>query len=469
MGLKKRLWIIGGLSIVVLCLVSVILLLNKPQIIFQDEPVMVNIHSDFQPMSYITEVKGYDKKDITVDIAQLNMDKLGKYEIIYQVDNKKYPLQVEVVDTQSPTFEIINIEVDLGVSVSCDQMVKNIQDETQTKTYFKEDYDFSLPGDYDVIVVVEDEAGNKTEHTGQVKVIKDDEKPTLSGMSDISVYKNQKIDYLKGVTAKDNRDPDPQIKIDDSQVNLSVVGTYIVEYIVTDRSNNQAVYKRKVYVKEKQNIVATPANGNKIVYLTFDDGPSTNTAKILDILNQYNVKATFFVTGNGQSYNHLIKRAYNEGHTIGLHTYTHDYAKVYASIDAYFDDLTKVGNMVKEQIGFVPKYIRFPGGSSNKVSAKYSQGIMSILVREVQNRGYQYYDWNVSSEDASGNNVPVNQIVKNSTSSNANNIMILMHDTKAKNTTVEALPQIIEYYQAKGYVFKGIDDSSYTPHHSVNN
>lgn len=469
MGLKKRLWIIGGLSIVVLCLVSVILLLNKPQIIFQDEPVMVNIHSDFQPMSYITEVKGYDKKDITVDIAQLNMDKLGKYEIIYQVDNKKYPLQVEVVDTQSPTFEIINIEVDLGVSVSCDQMVKNIQDETQTKTYFKEDYDFSLPGDYDVIVVVEDEAGNKTEHTGQVKVIKDDEKPTLSGTSDISVYKNQKIDYLKGVTAKDNRDPDPQIKIDDSQVNLSVVGTYIVEYIVTDRSNNQAVYKRKVYVKEKQNIVATPANGNKIVYLTFDDGPSTNTAKILDILNQYNVKATFFVTGNGQKYNNLIKRAYNEGHTIGLHTYTHDYAKVYASIDAYFDDLTKVGNMVKEQIGFVPKYIRFPGGSSNKVSAKYSQGIMSILVREVQNRGYQYYDWNVSSEDASGNNVPVNQIVKNSTSSNANNIMILMHDTKAKNTTVEALPQIIEYYQAKGYVFKGIDDSSYTPHHSVNN
>ena len=210
-------------------------------------------------------------------------------------------------------------------------------------------------------------------------------------------------------------------------------------------------------------------SGNKIVYLTFDDGPSGNTAKILDVLAKYNIKATFFVTGNGKKYNYLIKRAHNEGHTIALHTYSHDYKKVYSSVDAYFDDLTRVGNMVKEQIGFVPKYIRFPGGASNTISRKYSQGIMSKLVTEVQARGYQYYDWNVSSGDASGNNVPVSKIVKNSTSSRSQNIMLLAHDTAAKSTTVEALPQIIEHYQALGYSFKGITDSTFTPHQRVNN
>ena len=106
-------------------------------------------------------------------------------------------------------------------------------------------------------------------------------------------------------------------------------------------------------------------------------------------------------------------------HTIGLHTYTHNYSKVYASVDAYFNDLNKVGKMVKGLIGFVPKYIRFPGGGSNMVSKKYTPGIMSVLVSEVQNRGYQYYDWNASTGDANGNNIAVHKFVKEATSSHA--------------------------------------------------
>ena len=117
----------------------------------------------------------------------------------------------------------------------------------------------------------------------------------------------------------------------------------------------------------------------------------------------------------------------------------------------------------------VPKYIRFPGGGSNMVSKKYTPGIMSVLVSEVQNRGYQYYDWNASTGDANGNNIAVHKLVKEATSSHAHNIMILAHDTKAKSTTVQALPKIIEYYQGLGYTFKGIDDNSYAPHHKVNN
>ena len=173
------------------------------------------------------------------------------------------------------------------------------------------------------------------------------------------------------------------------------------------------------------------------------------------------------MTGNGQKYNNLIKEAHNKGHTIGLHTYTHNYSKVYASVDAYFNDLNKVGKMVKGLIGFVPKYIRFPGGGSNMVSKKYTPGIMSVLVSEVQNRGYQYYDWNGSSGDGAVRTTE--QLVDQATSFHDNNIILLSHDSETKDTTVEALPKIIEYYQSQGYVFKALDLNSYVAHHGVNN
>ncbi len=113
--------------------------------------------------------------------------------------------------------------------------------------------------------------------------------------------------------------------------------------------------------------------------------------KILDILDQYHVKATFFVIGGNSSYYPLIKEAHQRGHTIALHSYSHDYGYIYSSVDAYFKDLEKIGNIVKQQIGFVPKYIRFPGGSSNTISKNYSSGIMSILSEEVQKRGYRVF------------------------------------------------------------------------------
>lgn len=205
----------------------------------------------------------------------------------------------------------------------------------------------------------------------------------------------------------------------------------------------------------------------KVVYLTLDDGPSKNTEAVLDILDRYNAKATFFVTNLNPNYQYLIKEEYDRGHTIGLHTYSHDYAKVYASQEAYFKDLDAIGQVVKEQIGYVPCFIRFPGGSSNAISKKYSTGIMTALSSEVQKRGYQYYDWNCSSGD--GSNLDTASLVKNATGSNASVVVLLSHDANGKQTTVEALPQIIEYYQSKGYVFKALDRDSYAPHHGINN
>lgn len=175
------------------------------------------------------------------------------------------------------------------------------------------------------------------------------------------------------------------------------------------------------------------------------------------------------MTGNNQKYNDSIRKAEKQGNTIALHTYTHDYATVYSSTEAYFNDLQQISDMVKQITGKAPKYIRFPGGSSNMVSANYSQGIMSKLDSMVHERGYEYFDWNCSSGDAASNSVPAQTIVNNSTNCNYDQIMLLFHDSSPKTSTVEAFPAIIENYKSRGYVFKAISDDTPIFHHGVNN
>ncbi len=213
---------------------------------------------------------------------------------------------------------------------------------------------------------------------------------------------------------------------------------------------------------------SSEATDEKVVYLTFDDGPSDLTPQVLDILDKYNAKATFFVVGHSEDCFYLIAEEAKRGHTVGMHTYTHDYEQVYASDEAYFEDLDQIAQVVKEQIGYVPAYIRFPGGSSNSVSAKYCEGIMSRLVDSVHEKGYQYYDWNVSSGD--GSNIETQDTIDNSIGhEDLNNIILLCHDSATKQSTVDALPSIIEYYQQLGYTFKGIDRQTYPAHHTPQN
>ena len=209
-------------------------------------------------------------------------------------------------------------------------------------------------------------------------------------------------------------------------------------------------------------------NGRKVVYLTIDDGPSANTQAVLDILDKYGCKATFFVTGICPDYAYQIKEEFQRGHTVGLHTYSHDYAQVYASQDAYYADLDAIGQVVKEQIGFVPCFIRFPGGSSNAVSADYTIGIMSALVDGVQAAGYQYYDWNASTGD--GSEHTADEIYGYACEfDDLDNVVLLCHDSSTKQSTIEALPRIIEHYQKLGYTFEAIDRTTMVPHHGVNN
>lgn len=216
--------------------------------------------------------------------------------------------------------------------------------------------------------------------------------------------------------------------------------------------------------------MATAQTQEKIVYLTFDDGPSKNTQPILDILDQYQVKATFFVTGIQPDYTSMIKEEANRGHAIGIHTFSHEYKEIYASKEAYFKDIDKANQMIKQQIGTTTPLLRFPGGASNTVSRKFCQGIMSLLSKEVQSRGYQYYDWNAENGDGNSHldaDTLVNKASKEVKGKDS--VMMLMHDGGGNDATVQALPRILEALKKQGYQFRVIDATTPVFHHHIAN
>ncbi|MCR4806187.1 MAG: polysaccharide deacetylase [Lachnospiraceae bacterium] len=201
----------------------------------------------------------------------------------------------------------------------------------------------------------------------------------------------------------------------------------------------------------------------KKAYLTFDDGPSPNTDKILDILDQYNVKGNFFVIGRfADAYKDQYRRIIKEGHVCGMHSYSHIYTEVYGSEEAFTADLNHVQYVVYDITGYMPSIYRFPGGSNNEVA----QVSMNKFTDVLDKRGIVYYDWNVNSGDADTLRLSKQEIIDNvfeginalPTPEDRNEIMILFHDLAEKTTTVDALPAVIEGLQAQGYVILPIDD-----------
>lgn len=179
------------------------------------------------------------------------------------------------------------------------------------------------------------------------------------------------------------------------------------------------------------------------VYLTFDDGPSIYTEDILDILDQYDIKATFFAVGKeGETSREALRQIVDRGHTLGMHSYSHVYREIYESVDCFTDDFAKIQNYLYEVTGVKSTIYRFPGGSSNKVSDVDMQEFADYL----QTEGVTFYDWNISSGDASSRLLSVQELVDNCTKDvgTLKTSIILLHDSADKRTTVEALPMIIE-------------------------
>lgn len=201
-------------------------------------------------------------------------------------------------------------------------------------------------------------------------------------------------------------------------------------------------------------IIANPENA-RYAYLTFDDGPSSNTIKVLDFLKINNIKATFFVLGTGDT--SIYKRIVEDGHTIALHSDTHKYEEIYKDVDSYMADLNALSDKIKATTGVEPKILRFPGGSVNGVSKKHGgEDIMDRIRKEVLDAGYVYFDWNVDSQDAAKNNQDPNIIVESVMAdvSKYKQSVILMHDAGTKGTTVEALPEIVRQLRSEGFLIK---------------
>ena len=196
------------------------------------------------------------------------------------------------------------------------------------------------------------------------------------------------------------------------------------------------------------------------VYLTFDDGPSARTDEILEILDKYGVKATFFVVGaNEEGDLERMQKIVAAGHTLAIHSYSHDYKKIYASVEAYLEDFNQMFCQIYEATGVKPQIFRFPGGSVNS----YNVGIHQQLIAEMTRRGFVYFDWNVANGDAVFSKIqPSSTLTANALKGvgTARRAIILMHDSSAKTTTVEALPAIIEGYLEAGYSFAALTPST---------
>lgn len=206
-------------------------------------------------------------------------------------------------------------------------------------------------------------------------------------------------------------------------------------------------YEELPGMEDVPEVDAETEDGIRRVYLTFDDGPSIYTEELLDILAQYDVKATFFVTAKGkEDYGDIYRRIVEEGHTLGMHSYSHEYSNIYASLENFQEDIEKLRNFLYRETGTVSRFYRFPGGSSNTVSATD----IHEFIRYLNAMDIDYFDWNISSGDASsvrlGSDEIVDRVVREIPSRRV--AVVLMHDAADKHSTVEALPRLIEEIQA---------------------
>lgn len=402
--------------------------------------------------------------------GSVDSSKLGTYHIHYKAKKGIFSVQksreVKIVDTKAPIIELNKID---GYYPKTGE---TYQEEGFTAT---DNYDGDITSkikrteDKNVITyTVSDSSGNKTSVQRTIEY-NDGIAPTitLNGDSDITIKAGTRFED-PGCTAKDSHGNDISDSVSVSD-NISTyrAGTYTITYSVTDKFGNETSIDRTVTVEAVKQ-TATTSSGNKVVYLTFDDGPGAHTQQLLDILDKYNVKVTFFVTNVNSGYENMIAKEAAAGHTVAIHSASHDYKKIYSSVDAYFADLNEMSDIIYAQTGQRPKLIRFPGGSSNTVSLKYCSGIMTTLTRAVTDQGYKYFDWNVSSGDAGGttSTEEVYQNVVNGMKSH-NVSVVLQHDIKG--FSVNAVERIIQWGLANGYTFLPLTTSTEDVHHGVNN
>lgn len=373
---------------------------------------------------------------------------------------------VSVVDTVAPVIELQHNAEQAAVSSMADYV-----EEGYTAS---DNYDGDITDkvertvtDTGVIYTVSDSSGNET---SVERIVIGPPVLTLSGDTELELVASPRFEE-PGYEAHDAQGNDLTDRVEVSgNIVPYKVGSYTLTYSVTNDRGDTTTAERHINVVPAQQPDSVKPDNPKTIYLTFDDGPGPYTAQLLDVLARYGVKATFFVTALNSDYEDMIGRAYNEGHSIAVHTYSHDYRKIYASEEAFFEDFNAMEDVIYRQTGQYTKLCRFPGGSSNTVS-QFNPGVMSRLVDIMNNMGYKYFDWNVDSDDA-GHTKTTNGIYTNVTegcyaAAGYGYCLVLQHDVK--DYSVAAIESIINWGLNNGYTFAALDMTSPTAHHGISN
>ncbi len=471
------LWILGILAVLAAVAVGILFGYNRFALVLDpvgEAETVLDYGTPYQEQGATPHFYGskFWREGMTPDIdirteGSVDTARVGTYTVTYSAQYRFWKARrertVRVVDRKQPELTL-NGPSELYV----------LPGETYIEPGYTawDEYDGDLTAnvqlhnvDGNIVYQVTDAAGNAVTLTRIIHY--DDVIPpeiTLSGGDSVDIFAGKPYEE-PGFTAWDNSEGDISHRVTvEGTVNRYRSGSYPLTYTVTDAYGNTSVVTRTVNVVPQPQPDTVDPEG-KVIYLTFDDGPGPYTAYLLDILEKYNVKATFFVICNG--YSDLIGRMADEGHAVGIHTATHDYRTIYASEEAFYNDISQVQALILAETGSETNILRFPGGSSNTVS-RFNKGIMSRLTQSVREAGFQYFDWNVDSNDAGGAS-SWDEVYENVVNGiyGRRVAVVLQHDIKG--FSVDAVESIIIWGLNNGYTFLPLDVTSPGCHHGVNN
>lgn len=392
---------------------------------------------------------------------------LGVYTITYTADynfwHKEVQRTVRIVDTQPPVITLTrdpagSLKAGTAYQEAGYQAIDNYDGDITDRVVRIEESGY-------VTYSVVDSSGNPAYAQREIPYYNKGPEITLTGGETVSIPCGTFFEE-PGYLAQGGKDGalTDQVAVE-GEVIWYQPGTYPLTYTVSDSSGKTASVTRTVEVEAKARPEMVWPDG-KVIYLTFDDGPGPYTLDLLDVLDKYGVKATFFVTDSG--YDNVMEEIVDRGHSIGIHTVSHKYEDIYASPEAYFTDLYRMQDIIFQNTGVNTTLMRFPGGSSNTVSCGTYEGLMTILSESVRDAGFQYFDWNVDSDDA-GNAKNTKTVVQNVITgvSQCRVAVVLQHDIH--DYSVEAVEDILIWGLNNGYTFQALTPNSPGMHHGVYN
>lgn len=452
---KKYLFIIMSCIALFGFIIFIGCIVLTPKLYLTGKDISIEVGSRYIESGYKAYVLNKDISDRVQISGNIDTNKIGIYHIEYEVrffifDVKK-ERKISVLDKMMPVLSL-NGEEEVFLCPGKSYIEEgykavDVNDGNITKKVER------IEGNSGIIYKVQDSFGNSV--LKERKIIKKDiEDPVIQlyGFSNMTIHLGDKYNE-PGYSAVDNCDGDISNRvIVTGNVNTNREGSYTLYYKVADIFGNESTVSRVIHVVDDVN------THSGVIYLIFQDGSSHRiTGKILDVLKEEEVKATFLTTNKGNLLNSFIKREYHEGHTVGVDNYDKNYQSIYSSRNDNMNDFNKICLVLNNITDLDSKNLNFSKTNIHTNSRRYTVGVLSYFTRELTNKGYRYFDWNVTFkniEDVGGVDVIYHNVIDNLRKNHFN--IVLLDDFEDNYDTLNALKKIIQYGKNHGYTFSGI-------------